>query len=176
MPTSEDLAAEFIRVARHELAQSLDKIRKVVPKLTAEQLWARGHKTENAVGNLLLHLGGNVRQWIVCGLGGAEDRRERDAEFAAQGGAAATELLDGLAETVAAADAVLARLSPQDLLEQRPIQVYQVSGLQAVFHVVEHFGEHTGQILWAVKAATGEDLGFYRHLTGAESQPGESQP
>ena len=91
----------IVRAARQELAQSLDKLRQAVPRLTREQLWARGGPNQNSVGNLLLHLAGNVRQWIVCGLGGEEDRRDRPGEFAARGGAAADELLALLGKTVA---------------------------------------------------------------------------
>ena len=163
---------EFLRVSRRELAKSLGKIEAAVARLPEDALWRRAHENENSVGNLLLHLAGNVRQWIVCGIGGAEDQRDRDSEFAQREAIQAAELLARLKTTLEEADAVLAGLSEADLVEQRDIQGYQVTTLHAVYHVVEHFGGHTGQILWAVKNQTGEDLGFYAKLAGGGKAPG----
>ncbi len=141
-----------------------------VSRLTEEQVWARGSKNENAVGNLMLHLAGNVRQWIISGVGGAPDTRRRETEFAAEGGVTAEEMLGRLRETVGEACAVIASLDEPRLAEQRRIQGYDVSVLEAVFHVVEHFAMHTGQILFATKMVTGEDLGYYRHLNPGEAK------
>lgn len=169
MPTAEQLTAEIVLVARRELRQSLGKIEKALPRLAPEQAWERAHENENAIGNLLLHLAGNVRQWIICGLGGAEDRRDRDREFAQRDALPLDETLAKLRATVAEADAVLADLPPGALLETYKIQVYEVTGASAILHVITHFAEHTGQILWAVKRLTGDDLGFYAHLGGKTS-------
>ncbi len=158
------LAEEFLHNSRRELHTRGERIETCVRKLTMEQIWTRRHENENAIGNLVLHLCGNVRQWILCGVGGAEDRRDRDAEFARREPLGAEELLSRLRETLAEADRVLERLTPQDLLSERKIQVYEVTVLHAVHHVVVHFSEHTGQILWATKGMTGEDLGFYAYL------------
>jgi uncharacterized damage-inducible protein DinB len=135
-----------------------------VRKLTAEQIWARRHENENAIGNLVLHLCGNVRQWIICGVGGAVDQRDRDAEFARREPLETEELLSQLRATLDEADGVLERLRPEDLVSKRKIQVYDVSVLHAIYHVAVHFSEHTGQIIWATKGLTGEDLGFYGYL------------
>ena len=112
----------------------------------------------------MLHLSGNVRQWIVSGVGGAPDTRNRDAEFAQREPLAAGELLERLRAAVRDADEVLARLQEADLTASRRIQVYDVTVLEAIHHVTEHFALHSGQILYATKLLTGEDLGFYRHL------------
>ncbi len=164
MATEQALAAELIRASRHELRLSLDKIGKALAGVSAEQAWQRAHENENAIGNLLLHLSGNVRQWILCGLGGAEDRRDRPAEFAQRAPLPLDETFEQLRKTVEQADTVLAALPPAVLLEKRTIQVYEVTGVHAILHVITHFSEHTGQILWAVKRLTGEDLGFYANL------------
>ncbi|HUG81475.1 MAG TPA: DUF1572 family protein, partial [Bryobacterales bacterium] len=82
MSDSHTPAHEFLRISRYQLRERLRRIELCVAKLDDEQLWARAHETENAVGNLILHLAGNIRQWIVSGVGGAPDRRDRDAEFA----------------------------------------------------------------------------------------------
>ena len=173
MPTAEQLTAELVRVARHELRLSLDKIEKALARIEPEQAWRRAHENENAIGNLLLHLAGNVRQWIVCGLGGAEDRRDRPAEFAQRGELPLDETFANLKATVGEAEAVLDALPPAALTMNYQIQVYEVTGLHAVLHVVTHFAEHAGQILWAVKRLTGEDLGFYANLDGKRGGAGQ---
>jgi uncharacterized damage-inducible protein DinB len=159
-----DLTAQFVEACRKTLATWHGRIEKSLDQLTAEQIWWRQHESNNAVGNLVLHLAGNVRQWIVAGVGGAADTRDRDFEFACRGPLPATELKEKLAAALRDADAVLARLSAEDLRGRRKIQVYEVSVLEAVHHVTEHFAMHAGQILYATKLLTGADLGFYRHL------------
>lgn len=166
-----EVGAEFVRVAREELRQGRDRVEQCLARLDTGQIWHRDHAVENSVGNLVLHLAGNVGQWILSGVGGAEDRRDRDSEFAARDPLPADELLRRLSETVAAADAVLAGLTAERLLERRRIQVYDVTVLQAVVHVATHFAGHVGQIVWATKHATGRDLGFYRHLEEGSAPP-----
>ena len=148
----------------NELASRIDDC---LGRLDDGQVWFRGGDNQNAVGNLVLHLAGNVRQWIVSGVGGALDVRERDTEFAARSGGGVAELRQRLGQTVREAVAVVAGVAPERLAERFRIQGYDVTGLEAIYHVVEHFAQHTGQILFATKAATGEDLGYYAHLSRA---------
>ena len=167
--SAQAITAEFTRVSRHELNQRLLRIEYCLEKLTLEQIWSREHEIENSVGNLVLHLCGNVRQWIVSGVAGAEDNRDRDAEFSRRETMAAEELARRLRETVEEANEILANLSPDEFLDKRKIQVYNVTVLNAVYHVVEHFGEHTGQIIWATKRMLGQDLNFYGYLKDSSS-------
>src|SRR6185437_10154721 len=118
----------------------------------------------NAIGNLVLHLCGNVRQWIVAGVGEQPDIRQRSTEVDARSAGGSTELLARLRTTVEEAAAVIESLTPERLAERRTIQKYEVPVLEAVYHVVEHFSMHTGQIIFATKLFTGEDLAFYGHL------------
>jgi uncharacterized damage-inducible protein DinB len=155
--TTEEL---FLSTAAAKLRQLEGRIEVCANKLNQDQLWARGSANENAVGNLMLHLAGNVRQWIVAGLGAAPDIRERDTEFDTTGGMAADALITHLRATVEAAAVVIEKLPHEQLLKIHHIQFGPVSGLAAIFHVVEHFGEHTGQIIFATKNLTGEDLGL----------------
>ncbi len=167
--SAQAITAEFIRVSRHELNQRLLRIEYCLDKLTLEQIWSREHEIENSVGNLVLHLCGNVRQWIVSGVAGVEDNRDRDAEFSRREPMAAEELARRLRETVEEASEILANLTPDELLGKRKIQVYNLTILNAVYHVVEHFGEHTGQIMWATKRMLGQDLNFYGYLKDSPS-------
>jgi uncharacterized damage-inducible protein DinB len=159
------LQQEFRRCSIERLKEFRGRIETCLVKLTAEQVWARGSESENAIGNLVLHVCGNVRQWIISGVGGAPDHRQRDAEFAARGGLPVPELLEKLRTTVDEAVAVIDRVTAERLAAPLGIQGYQETGLSAIYHVVEHFSGHTGQIIFATKMLTSEDLGFYRHLS-----------
>jgi len=164
---SETVDQIFLRASAKNLEQLWSRIRDCLAKLSTDEIWARGHENENAIGNLVLHLNGNVRQWIISGVGGAPDSRVRDAEFAARGGVEIAELRDRLDATVREAIAVIGKVTPQRITERLTIQKYEVTVLEAIYHVVEHFGQHTGQIIFVTKMLTGEDLGFYKHLRAA---------
>jgi uncharacterized damage-inducible protein DinB len=154
----------FLSEAAAKLAENLSRIETCVPKLPAGALWARASENENAVGNLLLHLEGNVRQWILTGLGGAVDQRDRPAEFAARSGPSAALLLANLHKTVSDAIDLVRTLPRARVTEPVTIQGFETTVLAAILHVVEHFSGHTYQIILITKQATHEDMGFYRHL------------
>ncbi len=161
----------FLDFSRRKLRQLADRIADCLSRLSEEQIWSRGGRHQNAAGNLVLHLCGNVRQWIGHGAGGLPDIRARDAEFAAHGGLSRTELIERLDAVLREADAILEGLTPQRLRESVTIQGYRVTVLEAVYHAVEHFSQHTGQIIFITKWLTGEDLGYYRHLSGPAPSP-----
>jgi uncharacterized damage-inducible protein DinB len=139
----------------------LPKIERCVTLLTDEQIWWRANPASNSIGNLLLHLSGNVRQWIVVGLGGAVDERDRDAEFAQRDLISRDELLTRLRETLREADQTLTNFDDQRLPDPFRIQGIEVTALAAIMHVVEHFSMHTGQIILLTKLLTAADLHFY---------------
>ena len=157
----------FLDYSAATLRQMAGRIGTCLGGLAEEQIWARGSENENAIGNLVLHLSGNVRQWIVSGVGGRPDKRQRDAEFAARGGGSGAELAARLKETVEEACGVLAEVTQERLSERIVVQHYDQTVLEAIYHVVEHFSGHTGQIIFATKIMTGTDLGFYGHLREA---------
>lgn len=164
----------FLDYSARKLTQLGGRIADCLDRLTEEQIWARGGTNENAVGNLVLHLCGNAGQWIGHGVGGHPDTRQRDAEFAARGDAGTAELKHLLDEVLKSATSVIANLPPGRLVESITIQGYRVTVLEAIYHVVEHFSGHTGQIQYATKLLTGADLGYYRHLPA--SAHGEQVP
>ena len=160
-----DLSRLFLEFSRTKLVdQYWPRLRTCVESLTEEQVWWRPNDASNSVGNLLLHLNGNVHQWLVVSFNRLEDARNRPAEFAERQSIPRAELLQKLAATIEEASAVLARLTEADLTATFHIQGYTVTGLHAVYQVVEHFGMHEGQILYITKLLRGEDLGFYREL------------
>ena len=170
----------FLVCSAKRMRQSLDRIEACARRLTDEQIWLRAGENSNACGNLCLHLAGNVRQWILHGVGGATDLRVREAEFAAVGAVGREELLAGLRETVETACGQIETLPDGRLAEVCHPQNYTVTVLEAIYHVVEHFSLHTGQIMLLTKAFTNSDLGFYEHLKGATTPPpppcGQEQP
>jgi uncharacterized damage-inducible protein DinB len=162
-----DIATPFLESSRHYLAfEYPTKIRRCLDALPASALWQRADESSNSIGNLLLHLAGNVRQWIVSAVGGAPDARYRSAEFTAREGASADELFAALRTTLDEADAVIAALTPAALLERRTIQGRDVSVLDAVYHVVEHFALHTGQIILLTKQLAPGRIQFYEDAGG----------
>jgi hypothetical protein len=161
----------FLEFSRHKLLEQYwPRLQACVESLSDEQVWWRPNESSNSIGNLVLHLNGNVGQWLVASFNRLEDRRDRPAEFNAQGGISGAALLANLGTTMEQASEVLSRLTDADLLAPFHIQGYHVSGLDAVYQVVEHFGIHYGQILYITKMLRSEDLGFYRNL----SQTGRS--
>jgi hypothetical protein len=173
------LEHDFLETAARTLAENLSRIETCLARLPAGSLWMRESENENAVGNLLLHLEGNVRQWILSGIAGVPDARDRPSEFSARSGATASALWTNLRATVDEALEVIRTLPPTRLVDSVSIQGYDTTVLAAIFHVVEHFSGHTFQIILLTKRATHEDLGFYRHLAATgrnEADTNENGP
>ena len=154
----------FLKFSADKLEQLSGRIQDCIGRLTDEQIWTRNTENENAIGNLVLHLCGNLRQWIVSGVTGKPDIRDRDSEFHARSGLSSPQLAERLRETVSEVTEIVRNLPPARLSEPISVQGYNVSVLEAIYHVIEHFSQHTGQILFATKLITGQDLGYYRHL------------
>ena len=158
-----DLGAALLKECRRRLFdESLPRIRKCLAEMTVEEIWARPNEQTVSAGNLVLHLAGNVRQYIVATLGGTPDVRERQKEFDEKGPMATADLLDRLEKAMSDVSAVLDRLDPSTLLQSHRVQGFVESGLSILVHVVEHFSYHTGQIAYITKARKNIDLGFYR--------------
>jgi uncharacterized damage-inducible protein DinB len=163
-------ALMFLRHARFRLLEDyFVKINVAIDALSDEQVWRRPNESSNSIGNLLLHLSGNVRQWIISGVGGAEDTRDRASEFAARGSANKGVLIQLLKRTLDEASEVLARIETEYISAQNdaPLrrvckpQAYEVTVFDAIFHVVEHFSYHTGQIIFAAKWLAEGQVSFY---------------
>ncbi len=157
----------FIERARYFLATEYrTQLRLAVEALPGDSLWWRPNDQSNSVGNLLLHLNGNVRQWMLGGIAGQPNARQRAVEFAARSGPPADKLLDDLDATLDEVDRVLAALTDTSLAERRTIQGRDVTVLAAVFHVVEHFSQHLGQVILIAKLRAPGALNFYDDAGG----------
>jgi uncharacterized damage-inducible protein DinB len=161
-------AATLPALASHYLGQYLSRIRHCVGLLSEEEVWWRPAPGSNTIGNLMLHLAGNLSLWVLNALGGEAHPRHRGAEFAADRSAAKTDLLDRLTEVVESARGVIERLDDEDLAAPKEIQGYRTDGRGALFHAVEHMSYHTGQIVWVTKQLTAgrEEIEFYPQHRG----------
>lgn len=171
----DEALAEWLNSVARKLRQDLEQIARCARLLDSGQLWSRANAHCNSVGNLVLHLNGNVRQWIVAGLGGAAFERDRPAEFAERGPLPCEDVLARLADTVEQACTVITSLRPAALADEHQIQGYRVTALAAVFHVAEHFSFHTGQVVHMTKAIRDVDLSLYdaqgKRITRGGAQP-----
>lgn len=160
-----NLTAEFMEFSRWKLlGEYWPRLRACVESLTDEQVWWRPNEASNSIGNLMLHLNGNVTQWLLAPFDHREDKRNRPAEFSQRQQIPKTQLIQMLGGTLQEVAAVLPRIGESDLLAIYQIQGYTVTGLHAVYQVIEHFGLHYGQVTYITKMILGQDLGFYREL------------
>ncbi len=174
------LASLFLEFSRKKLLEQYwPRMKECVAPLNAEQVWWRPNDASNSIGNLLLHLDGNVRQWLVDSFNKSEDLRNRPAEFAAREELSASDLLARLGATLDEAAKILDRLTVEELLAPYEIQGYHVRGLDAVYQVIEHFGLHYGQVVYITKSLLAKDLGFHKelnktgHASGGTDRPAQ---
>ncbi len=153
--------SEFAEQACYRLDESSRMLRKTFAELDDADMWKRPNAASNSIGNLVLHLCGNIRQYALSSLGNQPDVRQRDAEFAAREGYSKTELLELLLGTVEQAKTVIGQTTPDEWLRRRLVQGFELSGIGIVLHVVEHYSYHTGQIAFWTKLLKDKDLGFY---------------
>jgi uncharacterized damage-inducible protein DinB len=156
-----DLRAEFIAQSVFRLEENTPRIKKCLDQLTEEEIWLRPNESSNSIGNLILHLCGNIRQYAVSSISGLEDSRVRDLEFSTTGGPTKAELYEKLSQTVGNAVSTIRSMDEAGLLQVRSVQGFSLSGIGIIIHVTEHYSYHTGQIAFWTKLIKNKDLGFY---------------
>lgn len=155
------LVDEVIKNALYRMDESTRMIKKSLSELTDEEVWQKPNSSSNSVANLLLHLSGNISQYIISSLGENDDDRNRDQEFSTEGGYTKNELLQKLEDTVDSAKRIIFDASPDKMVKYRSVQGFSFSGIGVIMHAVEHYSYHTGQIAFWVKQLKNKDLGFY---------------
>ncbi len=159
-----NIAQEFIDQSIFRINENTPKIIKCIDDLSEEQIWVRPNKASNSIGNIILHLCGNIRQYIISALGGQTDIRERDKEFAVKYGYTKKELQIKLVTTLEEAINVIQNVDEIKLLKIFSVQGFNQSGIGIIIHVAEHYSDHTGQIIFWTKQLQGKDLGFYANF------------
>ena len=154
------MANALVSAAAEQLQGSLAKIRHCLDQLNEEQLWWRPHAAQNSIANLSLHLAGNLRQWIISGIGGTPDTRNRPQEFAERGPIPREELLGDLEQVVESAITVLKETTAEDWLTVRRIQIFEANGVSAAFHSIAHFQGHTQEIISLTRQQLGDSYEF----------------
>jgi uncharacterized damage-inducible protein DinB len=158
---SEEFQKEFIDQSIHRIDENTKRLKACLDELDEPETWQRPNENSNSIGNLILHLCGNIRQYAISSLGNIPDVRERDKEFSADGGYTKHELLDRLISTIDQAKDVMRNSSSAELLRKRKVQGYTYSGIGIIVHITEHYSYHTGQIIFWTKLVKNKDLGFY---------------
>ena len=162
MAISDDLRDALVREVIYRMYdECLPRIVKCLDQLDDNAIWWRPNENSNSIGNLVLHLCGNVRQWIYAGLGKNEDVRNRQVEFDERTIIDKSELKEKLVSTMDLVRTVISNIPVEELLNIRRVQTFEETGLTILIHVTEHFSYHTGQIAYITKMLTGKSLGFY---------------
>ncbi len=164
MIMEEKIREEFVQNSLYRLDENMRMNSISLKHLSDEDIWKRPNESLNSIGNLILHICGNMTQYVIASLGGSEDIRERDVEFTIKSRYTKKELLQKLADTVEAAKRVINDAKVDQLVRKREVQGFYFSGIGVVLHAVEHYSYHTGQIAFWVKQLRNMDLGFYDGL------------
>lgn len=158
------ISLEFKEQSIYRINESHKRIIACLDLLEDSQIWMKPNLALNSTGNLVLHLCGNITQYILCTLGGALDNRDRDAEFAATGGKTKEELKSIFNNVIEQSIQCIINTSDADLSALKKVQVYELTGIAIIIHVTEHLSYHTGQIAFLTKLLLEKDLGFYAGL------------
>ncbi len=153
---------EFLDQSAYRIGLNFPRIKTCIELLSDEEVWQRANASSNSIGNLVLHLCGNMTQYIISALGRNEDKRERDSEFSAMAGYTAAELLEKMKTVTEECIKIINGLGEKQLLARYEVQGYQLSGIAVLIHVTEHYSYHTGQIVFLTKSLKDIDTGFYK--------------
>jgi len=155
------LSMELKEQVSFRMEESVARIKKCFLEISEKEVWQKPNESSNSMGNLILHLCGNITQYIISSLGEKKDNRDRDQEFSSKGGFSKQQLIDKLSLIVNESIVIINDMSDSEMLRTRKVQVYELSGVGIIIHVVEHFSYHTGQIAFWTKQLRNKDLGFY---------------
>ena len=162
MEMQEEIHALLIKeIKRRLIEESIPRILKCLTYLNEEEIWYRPNENTVSTGNLILHLMGNVNQWIVSALGGVADNRIRTSEFDHRVSKPKSELISGLKQLSNQIQSTLNKLSTEELVKEHNVQGYNETTIAILIHVTEHFSYHTGQITYIVKSLKNVDTQYY---------------
>ncbi len=152
---------EFKSNAIYRIDESVRMVSIALSKIQEEEIWTKQNRSLPTLGNILLHICGNLKQYVISGVGGEEDNRDRELEFSTEDGFTRDELLQKLLFITSKVNSIIDEATEEKLLEKKKVQGFEFSGIGLILHAVEHFSYHTGQIAFQVKLIIDEPLGFY---------------
>ena len=155
---------EFKAQSVYRIGLNYPRIETCLNLLSEVEVWHKPNSSSNSIGNLILHLSGNITQYILSALGGEEDNRNRDLEFSERGILDKTGLLSKIKSTAEKAESIIKGLTEEQLLKNYEVQGFTLSGIAIIIHVVEHYSYHTGQITLLTKLLKDTDTGFYKNM------------
>lgn len=155
------ISKEFIAQSVYRIDLSTQRIIKCLQEIDEEETWKSPNDNTNSIGNLILHLCGNIRQYIISALGGEGDTRIRDEEFSVKNHFSKAVLLNKLSTTASQANTIINNCNDRSLSKTYSVQGFELSGVGIIIHVTEHYSYHTGQIAFLVKELKDKDLRFY---------------
>ena len=155
---------EFIKQSVYRIWENTQKIIKCLDEIDDLEIWKSPNDNSNSIGNIILHLCGNIRQYAISALSATKDARERDKEFSAKGGHTKSGLLNELTDTVSEAAGVIKNIDENGLTRIYSVQGSDLSGIGIIIHVTEHYSYHTGQIVFWIKQIRDKDLEFYANI------------
>ncbi|QLG47049.1 DinB family protein [Costertonia aggregata] len=161
MSNEEKIVEELVQNTLYRMDENTRMIKKSLLEVSEEEMWLKPNEALNSIANLILHLCGNITQYIISSLGETEDVRNRDLEFTTSNSGTKADLISKLEETVDTAKRVVFDANIDQLLKTRSVQGFSFSGIGIIIHAVEHYSYHTGQIAFWVKQLKNKDLGFY---------------
>ena len=164
MEQSKTFQIEFVTQAIYRMEESLRMVKICMGQISEDTIWKKPNATTNSIGNLILHLCGNITQYGISSLRKEKDERNRDEEFTVKEGYSKGELLEKLESTVREAENAFKEIEPEEFLRKRKVQGFEFSGIGNIIHVVEHFSYHAGQIALWTKLLNNQDLGFYNGI------------
>jgi len=159
-----EFATEFMNQSILRLNENTPRIEKCLDLLTEKEMWHRPNNNSNSIGNLIIHLCGNISQYIISSLGEKTDKRNRNLEFSTDGGLTKIELIQNLQSVVAKASEIISDIDVNKLTKIYSVQGFDLTGIGIIIHVVEHYSYHTGQISFYTKLLKDQDLGYYAGL------------
>ncbi|MEZ2414223.1 DinB family protein [Muriicola sp. E247] len=159
--TESQLSEEIKKNTIYRMDESLRMVEKSLGELKEEEIWRRPNEASNSIGNIMVHLCGNITQYVLAGIGGKKDMRQRDAEFNISGGISKEQLMADLKSLIEQVKELVESLTDEQLIKYYKVQGFNLSGVGILMHVVEHFSYHTGQIAYWVKCLKAKDLEFY---------------
>lgn len=155
------ISTEFTQQSIYYLSLNPSRIEKCLHQLSEDQVWKKPNANTNSIGNLILHLCGNITQYAHASLGNEKDARKRDLEFSTEGGFSKKELHEKITAVTEKAIQVIENISEAELIRKRNVQGFNYSGISIIIHITEHFSYHVGQIALFTKLLCDKDLGFY---------------